>query len=150
MSSQAGQLETQIGIEEILSILPHRYPFLLVDRILSIDLKAKKIVGLKNLTMNEPFFQGHFPNQPIFPGVLMLESMAQVGGILMEKLGFQGLKMLMSIYKAKFRKIVRPGDQLILDVEVTHFSQRGGKTLAKALVLDQIVAEAEISFVIEK
>jgi 3-hydroxyacyl-[acyl-carrier-protein] dehydratase len=108
-------------IEEIMRILPHRYPFLLVDRIVSLELD-KHIIGLKNITVNEPFFVGHFPQAPIMPGVLIVEAMAQVAGILAlmstpENLGNQAL-YLMSLDKVRFRKPVVPGDQLILDLTV--------------------------------
>ena len=108
------------GIEEIMQVLPHRYPFLLVDRILEIEEK-KRIVGLKNVTINEPFFQGHFPGHPIMPGVLIIEAMAQVGGVLL--LGLVGdpstkVVYFMSLDNVKFRRPVKPGDQLRFELEV--------------------------------
>ena len=134
-------------IEEIMKILPHRYPFLLVDRILSIELD-KHIVGLKNITVNEPFFVGHFPQYPIMPGVLIVEAMAQVAGILAllstpENLGNQAL-YLMSLDKVRFRKPVMPGDQLILDLTVLKGKKKYFKMEGKATVNDQLVAEAEL------
>ena len=134
-------------IEEIMKILPHRYPFLLVDRILSIELD-KHIVGLKNITVNEPFFVGHFPQYPIMPGVLIVEAMAQVAGILAllstpENLGNQAL-YLMSLDKVRFRKPVMPGDQLILDLTVIKGKKKYFKMEGKATVNDQLVAEAEL------
>ncbi|MBM3196833.1 MAG: 3-hydroxyacyl-ACP dehydratase FabZ [Chlamydiae bacterium] len=135
-----------IDIDEIIRILPHSYPFLLVDRILEIDLEHNRIIGQKNVTINEHFFSGHFPSKPIMPGVLIIESMAQVGGILMHKKGINGLKVLMSVYDARFRRPVTPGDVLIIDVQATFLSQRGGKCEAKAFVNNEIVVDAGISF----
>lgn len=133
-------------IMEIQRYLPHRYPFLLVDRILELE-EGKKIVGLKNVTINEPFFQGHFPGQPVMPGVLILEAMAQVGGCLalsyLKKEGEQAV-YFMGIDKAKFRKPVIPGDNLRLEVEV--LKQRGNIWVfkGKAYVDDTLVSEAEL------
>jgi beta-hydroxyacyl-ACP dehydratase FabZ len=140
-------------IEEIMNILPHRYPFLLVDRILSVELD-KHIVGLKNITVNEPFFVGHFPHAPIMPGVLIVEAMAQVAGILAllstpENLGNQAL-YLMSLDKVRFRKPVVPGDQLILDLTVLKGKKKYFKMEGKATVNDQLVAEAEIMAMVGK
>lgn len=131
----------------ILEILPHRYPILLVDRIIMMDLDAGTIVGQKNVTMNESFFQGHFPKAPIMPGVLILEALAQTGGILIYKKGYQQkTAVLLSINQAKFRKAVLPGDVLHLDVKSLHCSAKAGKIQGKALVNETVVAEAEISF----
>ena len=133
-------------ITEIQHYLPHRYPFLLVDRILEVE-EGKRAVGLKNVTMNEPFFQGHFPEQPIMPGVLILEALAQVGGYLalsyLEKEG-QRSAYFMGIDKAKFRKPVVPGDSLRLEVGV--LKQRGKIWVFKgaAYVEDTLVSEAEL------
>jgi 3-hydroxyacyl-[acyl-carrier-protein] dehydratase len=140
-------------IEEIMKILPHRYPFLLVDRILSVELD-KHIVGLKNITVNEPFFVGHFPQCPIMPGVLIVEAMAQVAGILAllstpENLGKQAL-YLMSLDKVRFRKPVTPGDQLILDLTVLKGKKKFFKMEGKAMVNDQLVAEAELMAMVGK
>ncbi len=139
-------MKIQIDIDEIKRILPHTYPFLLVDRILNMDLENNRIVGQKNVTINEPFFAGHFPEKPIMPGVLIVEAMAQVGGILMHKKGIRGLKVLMSVYEARFRRPVTPGDVLIIDVQATFLSQRGGKCEAKAYVDNELVVDAGISF----
>lgn len=135
------------GIKDISKILPHRYPFLLVDRILSLDLEENIIIGQKNVTANEQFFQGHYPGAPIMPGVLILEALAQTGGILVHQKG-QGHKIavLLNINNAKFRKPVVPGDVLILHAMGQHFSSRGGKIQAKALVNEQLAVEAEIGF----
>lgn len=130
---------------EILNYLPHRYPFLLVDRILEQD--ENRIVGLKNVTMNEPFFQGHFPGLPIMPGVLILEAMAQVSGIQFLRnveepdqyvFYFAGLD------KVKFRKPVVPGDQLRMEIEVLRIRKTSCKTKGTALVDGEVVAEAEL------
>jgi 3-hydroxyacyl-[acyl-carrier-protein] dehydratase len=140
-------------IEEIMKILPHRYPFLLVDRILSVELD-QHIVGLKNITVNEPFFVGHFPQHPIMPGVLIVEAMAQVAGILAllstpENMGNQAL-YLMSLDKVRFRKPVVPGDQLILDLTVLKGKKKYFKMEGKATVNDQLVAEAELMAMVGK
>jgi len=140
-------------IEEIMKILPHRYPFLLVDRILRVELD-KHIVGLKNITVNEPFFVGHFPQNPIMPGVLIVEAMAQVAGILAllstpENMGNQAL-YLMSLDKVRFRKPVVPGDQLILDLTVLKGKKKFFKMEGKATVNDQLVAEAELMAMVGK
>lgn len=139
-----------IGIQEIFDILPHRYPFLLVDRILEMEVD-KRIVGIKNVTINEPFFQGHFPGHPIMPGVLLLEAMAQTGGVLaMRTAEAAGMDIktkviyFMTIDKVKFRKPVLPGDQVRFELEQikSRSNIRGYK--AQALVDGSIVAEAEL------
>jgi 3-hydroxyacyl-[acyl-carrier-protein] dehydratase len=136
-----------LDIKEILKILPHRYPFLLVDKIVSIDLEANTIVGQKNVTMNEQFFQGHFPEAPIMPGVLILEALAQTGGILIHQKGCKDkIAVFLNVSQAKFRNPVKPGDILYLHAEGIHFSSRAGKIKAVARVNDKIAAEAEIAF----
>jgi beta-hydroxyacyl-ACP dehydratase FabZ len=131
---------------EINKYLPHRYPFALVDRIVEIE-KYKRVVGIKNVTVNEPFFQGHFPNNPIMPGVLILEAMAQVGGVLglysMEREGDRNIFFL-GIDKARFRKPVIPGDQIRFELDV--IQHRGGiwRFKGTALVDGEKVAEAEL------
>lgn len=133
-------------INAIQKILPHRYPFLLVDKIIHLELD-KKVIGVKSVTINEPFFQGHFPGQPVMPGVLIIEAMAQTGGILMlnsvdnpaEKLVF-----FMGIDKAKFRKPVVPGDQLVIETELVSRRSRFVVMKAKAKVGNKVVAEAEL------
>ena len=133
-------------IGAILDILPHRYPFLLVDRILEIE-KGKRAVGLKNVTVNEPFFQGHFPGRPIMPGVLILEAMAQVGGVLLlHDLENRHDKLIYftGIDNAKFRRPVVPGDQLRLEVEILKMRSWTCKLRASATVEGQLAAEAEI------
>ncbi len=136
-----------VSSKEIEKILPHRYPFLLVDRIVHLNVDDSEIVGIKNVTMNEPFFQGHFPGAPIMPGVLILEALAQTGGILVFRKGYEKkIAVLLNINNAKFRKPVVPGDVLHLHVKALHVSGTGGKMGAKAQVGDRLAAEAEISF----
>jgi 3-hydroxyacyl-[acyl-carrier-protein] dehydratase len=136
-----------LGIKEISKILPHRYPFLLVDRIIHIDLEENTIIGQKNVSANEQFFQGHFPGVPIMPGVLILEALAQTGGILIHQKGHvEKTAVLLNINNAKFRKPVVPGDKLLLYATGLHFGQRGGRIRAHATVEGQLVVEAEIAF----
>lgn len=136
-----------LDAKKIAQILPHRYPFLLVDRIIHLDLEEKVIIGQKNVTMNEHFFVGHFPEAPIMPGVLILEALAQTGGILVhQKLQTEKIAVLLTVNNAKFRRPVVPGDVLYLHVIGQHVSFKGGKVLAKALVNEQVVVEAEIGF----
>lgn len=136
-----------IDIKEILKIIPHRYPFLLVDKILELDLEKGYILGQKNVTFNEPFFQGHFPEAPIMPGVLILEALAQTGGVLVHLKAEQPkIAVLLSVSNAKFRNPVRPGDILYLKGEGLHFSSKAGKIHATALVNDKVAVEAEIGF----
>jgi beta-hydroxyacyl-ACP dehydratase FabZ len=136
-----------LNVEEIRRILPHRYPFLLVDRILTLEL-GKRIVGIKNVTINEPFFQGHFPGRPIMPGVLIIEALAQVGGILAllstpENLGNPWI-FLLGVDKVRFRKPVVPGDQLMLELETIRSGKKFWKMQGKALVNQVLVTEAEL------
>jgi 3-hydroxyacyl-[acyl-carrier-protein] dehydratase len=132
---------------EIQKILPHRYPFLLVDRIVEINLDAGTIVGQKNVTLNEPFFNGHFPDVPIMPGVLILEALAQTGGILIHQLGYdKKIALLLSVNNAKFRRPVMPGDVLYLHAESIHIGSKGGKIKAQAKVEGELSAQAEIGF----
>lgn len=136
-----------MDVEEIKRILPHRYPFLLVDRVLDWEL-GKKIVALKNVTINEPFFMGHFPNNPIMPGVLIIEALAQVGGILAllstpEHVGNPAI-FLMGLDKVRFRKPVVPGDQLIMELETLRGGKKFFKMAGKAFVDKNLVAEAEL------
>ncbi len=137
--------EAVMTTDDIMKALPHRYPFLMVDKILECD-NQRKIIGLKNVTINEPFFQGHFPGVPVMPGVLQLEAMAQTAGILVTKLGGDGARIpyLMAIDKAKFRKVVRPGDQMIITVEIATIKSRVVKFAAKVTVDGAVASEAEM------
>ena len=138
-----------IELKEILKMLPHRYPFLLVDKIVEMDLEKGTITGIKNLTFNEAFFQGHFPDAPIMPGVLIIEALAQAGGVLvhLRSGAADKIAVLLNIGYAKFRNPVRPGDVLYLKCEGIHFSSKGGKVRAEAYVNnDKLAAEAEIAF----
>ena len=136
--------------EDIIKILPHRYPFLLVDRITEVEFH-KRVVGLKNVSANEPFFQGHFPGNPIMPGVLIIEAMAQVGGVLarlsrpevLEKEG-GGPIFFMAMDKVKFRKPVVPGDQIVFECEALRTGSKIWKMAGKAFVQGILVAEAEL------
>jgi beta-hydroxyacyl-ACP dehydratase FabZ len=135
-----------MDVTEIQKILPHRYPFLLVDRILEIE-PGKRIVGIKNVTANEEFFLGHFPGKPVMPGVLIVEAMAQVGGVLLLKDvpdRENKLVYFMGIDEARFRKPVVPGDQLRLELEVLRIKSSTCKLQGKAFVDGQLVAEAVV------
>jgi 3-hydroxyacyl-[acyl-carrier-protein] dehydratase len=144
------EIKLPLLYEDLIKVLPHRYPFLLVDKILELE-PGKRIVGIKNVTVNEPFFQGHFPGKPIMPGVLIVEAMAQVGGVLagfstpgfLEKNANQ-LIYFMSIDKVKFRKPVIPGDRLVFEVVPLRTGSKVWKMAGKALVEDNLVTEAEL------
>ena len=143
---EAGPMSA-MDIEEIRAAIPHRYPFLLVDRIRELELD-RRIVGIKNVTMNEPFFQGHFPDRPIMPGVLIIEAMAQVGAVLLFKTfpsSGRPLIYLTGVDKAKFRKQVVPGDQLRFEVEVLRRHPPFWKMQGKAYVESDIVCQAELT-----
>jgi len=139
-------MKAELSNGEILKLLPHRYPFLLVDKIL--EKEENKIVGVKNVTLNEPFFPGHFPGHPVMPGVLIIEAMAQTVAVLMfSKEEYQGkLPLFAGIDKARFKKPVYPGDQLILKVEILKMVRGIGKARAEAYVDDNLVASAELMF----
>lgn len=138
---------TAMDINEIQSVIPHRYPFLLIDRIVEID-PFKRIVALKNVTINEPFFQGHFPGAPVLPGVIIIEAMAQAGAVLLfREVPDRESKLLYftSIEEAKFRRPVGPGDQLILEVSVIKYKMGYAKLRGEARVDGNLVTEAIIS-----
>jgi len=146
MESTSSDNSKTLDIKQILKILPHRYPFLLVDRILDYNLDQGMIIGQKNLTFNEPFFQGHFPNAPIMPGVLILEALAQVGSIIFHLKGHDKLAVFLTINNAKFRNPVRPGDILTLKIENIRMNSKAGRMDGFALLNDKIAAEAGIGF----
>ncbi|MFT4710733.1 MAG: UDP-3-O-[3-hydroxymyristoyl] N-acetylglucosamine deacetylase [Planctomycetota bacterium] len=139
--------ETGLDIREVMRLLPHRYPFLMIDRVIEID-GYQRAVGLKNVTINEPFFQGHFPQKPLMPGVLQLEAMAQLAGVLLlRKLEHTGkLAVLMGIDKVKLRAPVSPGDQLRLEVETVRMRGGIGKVRGTGSVAGTLVCEAELTF----
>ncbi|MBL0714476.1 MAG: 3-hydroxyacyl-ACP dehydratase FabZ [Desulfosarcina sp.] len=134
-------------IKDILKYLPHRYPFVMIDRVLELE-PGRRIVTLKNVTINEPYFQGHFPGNPIMPGVLILEAMAQSAGVLTyESLPEDKREVLiyfMAIDKAKFRRMVVPGDQLRFEIEILKLKSKAVKGAGKAYVENKLVAEAEM------
>ncbi len=140
-------MENYLSAREIQEIIPHRYPFLLVDKILEI-LPGEKAVGLKNVTVNEPFFQGHFPGEPVMPGVLIAEAMAQVGAVaLLSRPEFKGkLALFRGIDKLRFRGIVRPGDTLIMEVVLTGLRGVVGRGKGRAQVEGKNVASGELIF----
>ena len=134
-----------MDIKEIMAILPHRYPFLMVDKVIELEADVKA-VGIKNVSVNEPFFQGHFPGNPVMPGVLVVEALAQLAGILAFKSGLRGNTVyFMSIDKVKFRKIVVPGDQLRLEVNVMHRRGNVWKFSGNAFIEDKLTSEAEFT-----
>lgn len=139
-----------LDAEQIKEILPHRYPFLLVDKITEVD-EGKRVAGLKNVSVNEPFFQGHFPAYPVMPGVLIIEALAQVGAVTMlgreenkGKIGF-----LAGVDKCRFKRQVKPGDQLHLEVEILRLKGPVGKGKGVATVDGELACEAEITFAIK-
>ena len=152
--SEAGQLPARAGgtlldVREIEKILPHRFPFLLVDKVVELD-GYRRAVGIKNVSYNEPFFQGHFPGQPIMPGVLQIEAMAQLAGVLLMRKSDNQAKVavLLSLDGVKLRKSVVPGDQLRLEVETIKVKARTGEVFARATVDGQLVAEANMKFML--
>lgn len=137
----------ELDVNQIQEIIAHRYPFLLVDRILKIE-DGKKVTGLKNVTFNEPHFMGHFPNHPIMPGVLILEAMAQTGAVLLKNLVPDFEKKLVyfaAIDNAKFKKPVVPGDQLIFEVELVNFRRGICKLVGKSFVDGNLVSQADFT-----
>ncbi|HEY9849546.1 MAG TPA: 3-hydroxyacyl-ACP dehydratase FabZ [Leptolyngbyaceae cyanobacterium] len=147
-SDSGTSTKTVFTIEEIQKLLPHRYPFLLVDRIIDY-VPEKQAVGIKNVSINEPFFQGHFPGRPIMPGVLIVEAMAQVGGVVLTQLpGMTGsLFLFAGIDNVRFRRPVVPGDRLIMTVELLCLKRRRfAKMQARAEVDNQLACEGELMF----
>lgn len=139
----------KLDVRAVQRILPHRFPMLMVDRVIEIQ-GDRRVVGVKNVTINEPFFQGHYPNQPIFPGVMIIEALAQLGGILFsQKLEHTGkVAVLLSLDRAKFRRPVVPGDQLLLEVEAVRVKSRTGEIIGRATVQNELAAEATIRFML--
>jgi UDP-3-O-[3-hydroxymyristoyl] N-acetylglucosamine deacetylase/3-hydroxyacyl-[acyl-carrier-protein] dehydratase len=139
----------KLDIHQVQRILPHRYPMLLVDRVIEIE-GDRRAVGIKNVTINEAFFQGHYPRQPIMPGVLIIEAMAQLGGILLaQKLEHTGkVAVLLSLDHVKFRRPVAPGDQMVMEALTKRVKSRTGEVFCQARVQDELAAEAEIRFML--
>ena len=136
-----------LDIQQIMSLLPHRFPFLLIDRVLEV-VREQRIVAIKNATINEPFFAGHFPGHPIMPGVLIVEAMAQAGAVLlMLEMPDRDSKLIVftGIDEARFRRPIVPGDQVRIEVDVLLWRTRGGRMQGKAFVGDKLVCEAIIS-----
>ena len=140
-------MEIKYDIQKIIELLPHRYPFLLVDRVIEL-VPDDRIIAMKNVTMNEPFFMGHFPGQPVMPGVLIIEALAQAGGILAYNSGTTDnsgkLIYFMGMDKVRFRKPVVPGDQLIFETKILKWRSKVAKMAGTASVDNQLVAEAEL------
>ncbi|MBS0569991.1 MAG: 3-hydroxyacyl-ACP dehydratase FabZ [Proteobacteria bacterium] len=147
MTESASRIALPVDAERIMSMLPHRYPFLLVDRVTELD-PNKRLLAYKNVTVNEPFFQGHFPGHPVMPGVLIVEALAQASGLLVflstPKREAQPMYYLVKVDKAKFMQLVVPGDQLVLEVELKRMIRRMGLFACRALVDGKPVAEAEL------
>jgi len=141
-------LQLPIDVLQIQDLIPHRYPFLLVDRVLELDPQAKRIVAQKNVTINEPYFQGHFPGRPIMPGVLIIEALAQAGGVMTQlSLGRDAQSKLFYMVKvenARFNKQVVPGDVLILEVQMKRLIRNMGWYYGEAKVNGEVVASAEV------
>ena len=136
-----------LNIDQIKELIPHRYPFLLVDKVIELE-ERKRAVGIKNVTANEPFFQGHFPNYPIMPGVLIVEAMAQVGCVAMMSMDENKGKLgvFAGIDKVRFKKEVRPGDTLTMEVEMISVRRNIGKATAKAFVGEELACTGELVF----
>lgn len=147
MTEPATPIQLPLGVEHIAALLPHRYPFLLIDRVVALDLN-KRVTALKNVTFNEPFFQGHFPNHPVMPGVLLIEAMAQAAGVLIKLSEPHDPNQPMVFYlvkvdKARFNRVVVPGDQLQLEVEHKRRLRNMSQFYGRAMVEGQVAAEAE-------
>lgn len=144
----AAALPTPLDVRAIQALLPHRFPFLLLDRVLEIE-SGKRAVAIKNVSISEPFFQGHFPEVPIMPGVLIVEAMAQLGGVLLMQMAPAGqsrLALLTGVDKVRFRRRVVPGDQLRLEAEILKIHGNMGKIKTQATVDGQPVSEGELLF----
>lgn len=136
----------ELSIDQIRNLVPHRYPFLLVDRVLERE-EGHRVVALKNVTINEPFFQGHYPQTPVMPGVLIVEAMAQAGGLALGGTGHDDLlPLLAAIEKVRFREVVKPGDQLIITASVKAVRAGIVKISAEAKVEAKVVAQGELTF----
>ncbi len=149
MTADAQSRNPVLEYKDIIKYLPHRYPFLMIDKVIELDIENGILVAQKNVSINEAYFQGHFPGTPIMPGVLLLEALAQTGSLyvqLKEPTGKVGL--LLNIKNAKFRQPVRPGDILILRGREIHLGSKGGRLQGEAYVGDKIVAEAEFGYVL--
>jgi UDP-3-O-[3-hydroxymyristoyl] N-acetylglucosamine deacetylase/3-hydroxyacyl-[acyl-carrier-protein] dehydratase len=144
-----GSIRQAMDINQIMAVLPHRYPFLLIDRVIELE-DDVRAVGIKNVSINEHFFQGHYPGTPIMPGVLIIEAMAQLSGVLLlKKLARSDqVAVLLSLDRVKLRKSVHPGDQLRLEAEVTRSRSRTAEVHTRAWVGDQLAAEARIRFML--
>lgn len=142
---------SELNICDLLDIMPHRYPFLLVDKIVEFE-EGKRVKGVKNVTINEPYFTGHFPELPIVPGVMILESMAQVAGTLLLKEAKQSgeIAMLIGVDKVRFRKVVKPGDQMVILAELIQKKINFCKFKSNVYVNDSLVAEGELFIVLYK
>ena len=146
--SQASPVQLPVGVEQIAAVLPHRYPFLLLDRVIELE-PGQRVVALKNVTFNEPFFQGHFPGHPVMPGVLLIEAMAQAAGMLVKlsepnEHGKRSIFYLVKVDKARFNRTVVPGDQLRLEVEHKRRMRNMSQFWGRTVVDDKVVAEAEM------
>lgn len=141
-----------MDVDEIMKKLPHRYPFLMVDKVIELE-KGKRAVCVKNVTINEPFFQGHYPHTPIMPGVMIIEAMAQSGGLVVDSTTDASesvVPLFAAIDKVRFRRVVKPGDQLIITVNVISIRSQVVKVEAKAEVDGELVAEGQLTFVLAK
>jgi 3-hydroxyacyl-[acyl-carrier-protein] dehydratase len=147
MKVTEGKMDKAFDIQEIMKLLPHRYPFIMIDRILELT-PGEKIIALKNVTINEPFFQGHFPGNPIMPGVLIIEAMGQAGAVLaaksLEREPYGSLIYFMGMDKVKFRKPVTPGDQLIFEMKFLKQRRNVFRMSGTAYVDKNVVAQAEL------